>query len=107
PVPPVFDRGGADSAQRRLGLRSCVSFRYACRLKVVRLVTPSPSAIASRNPNSAGPAHRATTGNVTIPIVRAPPPSEPVPRFPPLRFVGPLPPEPVASSFRRQVSDNP
>src|SRR5882724_2183496 len=34
----------------------------------------------------------------------AAPPSEPGPRFPPLRLVGHLPPESVASSFRRQVS---
>jgi hypothetical protein len=34
-------------------------------------------------------------------------PSEPGPRFSPLRLLGRLPPEPAASSVRRQASENP
>ena len=67
-------------AQRRIGARSYLSFQHTRRLKVPRLATPSPSAPASRGPNSTRPAHRATTGHATIPI--AAPPSEPGPRFP-------------------------
>src|SRR5262249_56706775 len=99
PLPPVFDRGGASSAQRCIGARSCVSFRHTRRLKLPCLATPSPPAPTSRGPRSANRPDPAPTARATIPIGHAAPPSEPVPRFPPLRLLGRLPPEYVASSF--------
>ena len=99
PLSPVFDRGGAGSAQRCIGARSCVSVRHARRLRDPCLATPSPPASTSHGPNSANPTDPATTARATIPIVRAAPPSEPGPRFPPLRLLGRLPPECVAPSI--------
>src|SRR5207245_1171638 len=76
-----------------------VSVQQALNLNDPRPATPFPSAIALRCSSSTSPTDLATTVNATIPIVRAPPPSEPVPRFPPLRLVGHLPPISVASSI--------
>jgi hypothetical protein len=52
PLLPVFDRAGAGLPQRRTSVRSCPSFQHTRRLKLPRLATPSPSAIASRHPKS-------------------------------------------------------
>ncbi len=69
-------------AQRRIGARSCVSFRHTPDLNDPRLGTPSPSGIAPRCPNSTNRTDPATAADATIPIVRGAPPSELLPRFP-------------------------
>ena len=100
PVPPVLDRRGRRSPQSRIGARSCVSFRLrAAASSSLALALQSPSPTASCCPNSANRTAPSHNCQRHYPHSARAPPSEPVPRFPPLRLLGRLPPERVASSI--------